>query len=279
MPMLVLQCLDGTVAGYTCDRNATDGSCLLLSPHCPPPPSHTADGSGSDGNGTSTTNSSHHYTIHHGPYHVPAVPYNRTADTATTSATAFTAQYTSAHPVFNCSRRECGASIMPIVRTCPDGSHAYPLCAWVSERQHCGYLDPSCHYPGRRADPLTSTGQLAAVEVMYVEEGEVGSSGSGSGGGVDGTAAARRQRCERGGCMLPMYVKMCVDGSTVRPHCVWSSMNGTQLCLANEPVCPTAEAAAELHSRLVTTPKNGALLRGVSFAVVGLAAMLSLLAM
>ena len=254
MPMLVMQCPDGTVAGYTCQRSADDGKCVLVSPHCPP--AHAAD---SSGNNDTSTSSSPRHTIHGGPTRVPPVPYNRSAHNA--SMTAF---YSSSHPTFNCSRRQCGASIMPIVRTCPDGSHAYPLCAWVAERRHCGYLDPSCSYPGWRSDSESIDGSTA-VDVLYAE-GVLG-------GGIDGTVA--RQVCERGGCMLPMYVKVCPDGSTVRPHCVWSNFNGTELCLANQPVCPTV-AAAEMNSE-VRVAENGAVLVGASFVAAVLAAMLGLL--
>jgi len=270
MPMLVLQCLDGTVAGYTCHRSTKDGTCRLLSPHCPPAALPADGSSGSASNGTSTNSTSPRYIIHHGPYHVPSFPYNPPPSNAT-SASSFTAYYSSAHPAFNCSRRQCGASIMPIVRTCPDGSHAYPLCAWVTERQHCGYLDPSCSYPGRRDDPPSTGVAVAEVEELYAA-GRL----EGSGGGINVTLA--RQRCESGGCMLPMYIKLCPDGSHVRPHCVWSSGNGTQLCLASEPKCPTEAEVAELHSRVVTDTKNDAVLRGASVVVVGLAAILALLA-
>ena len=261
MPMLMLQCSDGTAAGYTCQRNATTGICRLVSPHCPPQPT---GGSSDDTNGTST-NSSHGHTIHYGPSRIAPIPYYHS-----TSASSHTsALYTSSQPVFNCSRRQCGASIMPLLLTCPDGSHAYPLCAWVSERHHCGYLDPSCSYPGWRSDAMASINSAADVELLDAD-------GKLMGGG-HGTA---RQICERGACTLPMYIKLCLGGTSVRPHCVWSNVNGTELCLANEPSCPTAEGAEQddLVVKHATNETNGAVLRGMSFALLSITAILGLLA-
>ena len=258
--MLLLRCPDGTVAGYTCQRDAQSGRCHLVSPHCP----------SSHDNGTSTNTTYPPLTIHHGPYRNSPQPYNRTAhNTTTTTTTTTTALYTSQQPIFNCSRHQCGASIMPILRTCPDGTHAYPLCAWVTERQHCGYLDPSCSYPGWRSDPGSTNESAAVEELLYVGELD-------GGGGVDSGMA--RQLCERGGCMLPMYVRMCPDGSTVRPHCVWSTVNGTELCLADQPLCPNEADAQQSHnSRAATSATNGAMMHGVSLAVACVTAVLGLL--
>ena len=194
MPMLMLRCVDGTSAGYTCQRNATTGVCALVSPHCP------------------NDNHTHRPIIRHGPYPVASHPYNHTAaNSSAVDTAASTVLYTSQQPTFNCSRLQCGPSIMPVLRTCPGGEHAYPLCAWVSELQRCGYLDPSCSYPGWR-DHDFAVDESADVGLSAAEMA------------VQGTA---RERCERGGCMLPMYIRLCADGSTVRPRCVWSSSNGT----------------------------------------------------
>ena len=257
MPMLVLQCPDGTAAGYTCQRNTTTGMCRLVSPHCPPHTTH-ANHSTND----TSTHQSHHHTIHHGPTPVASLPYNASAH----HTTPHTSYYTSPHPVFNCSRRQCGASIMPIVRTCPDGSHAYPLCAWVTERRRCGFLDPSCSFPGWRSDG-PSDNESAAAESLFADDDAMS---------ADGGEPAARQLCERGGCVLPMYVRMCPDGSTVRPHCVWSTVNGSSLCLASQPKCPT-EVADEASDRRVVG-ENGGMVWGASLAVVGLTALLALAA-
>ena len=50
-------------------------------------------------------------------------------------------------PIFNCSRSTCGPNPMMIIRTCPNGRSAHPLCAWLSDRQRCGYRPPDCNYP------------------------------------------------------------------------------------------------------------------------------------
>ena len=255
MPMLVMPCPDGTAAGYTCQRDTADGICKLVSPHCPPYSNRT-DNSNNNNNSTSTPQPTAHYPVRSSLHRNPAVP-----TTTTSSLVSLPTQ-----PFFNCSRRQCGVSIMPVLLTCPDGSHAYPLCAWSIRRQHCAYLDPSCNYPGWRTDPPASTSNSntnAAVEWLASTDGV-----------DDGTA---QQMCESGGCVLPMYVKLCPGGGSVRPHCVWTTVNGTGLCLATNPACPTVPTAELRGSVVGTNATNSAVMRGVSFTVAGVVAMLSLL--
>lgn len=105
-------------------------------------------------------------------------------------------------PVLNCSKLECGPSVTLVIRTCPDGRHAHPLCAWLPGRQRCGYRDPDCRFP----DPQ--------LDVASVTDG---------------------QPCA---CLLPMHVRLCDNGVTVAPYCRYSERAGR--CLSFEPPCPSA---------------------------------------
>ena len=279
MPMLMLLCDDGTSAGYTCQRNATTGSCRIVSPHCP---THSPDNTTTSNNDSTATHSPPpaHSGLHRNTpqYFNHSSATTATTDIADTTETAFTAAYaTPEHPVFNCSRRQCGASIMPILKTCPDGSHAYPLCAWVSQRQRCGFLDPSCRFSGWRDWSLSV--DVEELDVVAV---------SGTTNSSANSTAAQQAHCERGGCILPMYVKMCPGGHSVGPHCVWTSVDGTEMCLAKEPVCPETGAVATVSIQQEvdglqllneTNETNGAVMRGVSASLIGLsiASMLGLL--